>query len=103
MEIKIDNQEKEYIFKAKKLEVEIAQNIENIVTRVKYNVPLARHKGIIVENIDQPQELVKINITADILEELDREEERFNTSQIDVSTENSDGKLLACIKGGIDE
>lgn len=104
MEIKVNTNEKDYIFKPKNLDIEIAQNIENIVTRIKYNIPLARHKGIIAENIDKPQEIVKVSITADILEEIDREEERFKTSEVNISTtEISEGKLSVDIKGGIDE
>lgn len=103
MELKINAQEKNYIFKPS-LNEEINQNIENIITRIKYNVPLARHKGIIVENIDKPQEIVKASITADLIEEVDREEPRFKTSEINVSTQDiSIGKISATIKGEINE
>ena len=43
MEMEITQNEKNYVFKPKNLNEEIAQNIENIVTRIKGNVPLARH------------------------------------------------------------
>ena len=58
MEIKINTQERNYILKPN-LSEEISQNIDNTVTRIKCNVPLARHKGIIVENIDKPQDLLR--------------------------------------------
>ena len=72
MDIKIDNKEKNYIFKPVTTEEEVIQNIENIVSRVKYNVPLAREKGIIAENIDKPQEIAKAELMADISGEIDR-------------------------------
>lgn len=102
MEIKINTQERNYIFKPDLTE-EISQNIDNTVTRIKCNVPLARHKGIIAENIDKPQELVKASIAADILEEITREESRFKVEEIQVSNiEGITGKLSVNIKGGID-
>ena len=102
MEIKINTQERNYILKPN-LSEEISQNIDNTVTRIKCNVPLARHKGIIVENIDKPQEIVKASIAADILEEITREEPRFKTEEIHVSDiEGLSGKLSIGIKGGID-
>lgn len=103
MEIKINTQEKDYIFRPS-LNEEINQNIENIVTRIRYNLPLARHKGTVVENIDKPQEIVKASITADLVEEIDREEPRFKIDEITVSTQEiSIGKLSATIKGEINE
>ena len=47
MDIKINNVEKNYVFKPATTEKEVMQNVENIVSRIKYNVPLAREKGII--------------------------------------------------------
>lgn len=103
MEVKINTQEKNYIFKPS-LSEEISQNLENIITRIKYNVPLARHKGIVVENIDKPQEIVKASIAADLIEEIDREEPRFKTDEISVSTQEiSLGKISATIRGEINE
>lgn len=102
MEIKINTQERNYLFKPN-LSEEVSQNIDNIVTRIKCNVPLARHKGIIVENIDKPQEIVKASIAADILEEITREESRFKTEEIHVSDiEGLSGKLSVSIKGEIE-
>lgn len=103
MEIKTDTQERNYIFKFN-LSEEINQNIDNTVTRIKCNVPLARHKGIIVENIDKPQEIVKASIIADLVEEIDREEPRFKTTEINISTQESlIGKLSVSLKGEINE
>lgn len=100
MDIKVDSIEKNYIFKPNTLEKEVMQNIENVVSRIKYNVPLARNKGIIAKNIDKPQEVAKAELIADISEEIDREESRFITSDISVSdTYIEKGQMSADIKG----
>lgn len=100
MDIKVNNIEKNYIFKPNTLEKEVMQNVENIVSRIKYNVPLARDKGIIAENVDRPQEIAKAELTADISEELDREESRFILSDIKVSDDYIEkGQISADIKG----
>lgn len=93
MEIEITQNEKNYIFKPKNLSEEITQNIENIVTRIKGNIPLARHKGIIAENVDKPQLIIEAEMTADIVEELEREEKRFKISEINL-TSNEEIKTL---------
>lgn len=93
MEIEITQNEKNYIFKPKDLSEEITQNIENIVTRIKGNIPLARHKGIIAENVDKPQLIIEAEMTADIVEELEREEKRFKISEINL-TSNEEIKTL---------
>lgn len=102
MDIKIDNKEKNYIFKPVNKEEEILQNIENIVLRTKYNIPLARNKGLIAENIDKPQEIVRAEIVASITEEIDKEEPRFSVQEIKVSDEIIEqGKLSVNVKGVI--
>lgn len=102
MEIVISHEEKKYIFKPKTIEEAICQNIENIITRTKGNVILARHKGIIAENIDKPQIVVEAEITADIVEELDREEKKFKIQEIKI-TSSSEVKtfISANLKGEI--
>ena len=100
MDIIIDNKEKNYIFKPVTKEEEVLQNIGNIVSRVKYNVPLARHKGIIADNVDKPQEIAKAEIVAAISEEIDREEPRFSVQELKVSDEIIEqGKLSLNVKG----
>lgn len=102
MDIKIGNTEKNYIFKPNSTEKEVAQNIENIISRIKFNVPLARNKGIIAENTDKPQEIAKAELIADILEEIDREETRFEATQISISDDYiQKGQMSADIKGAI--
>lgn len=102
MEIEITQNKKNYIFKPKNTKEELLQNIENIITRIKGNVPLARHKGVIIENIDKPQIVIEAEMTADVVEELEREEKRFKISEINL-TSNEEVKTLvkANVKGEI--
>lgn len=102
MDIKVDSIEKNYIFKPATTEEEVMQNVENIVSRIKYNIPLAREKGIIAENIDKPQEIAKAELVADILDEIDREEPRYKVSEVIISdTYIEKGQMSANIKGVI--
>ncbi|MDH6456903.1 MFS superfamily sulfate permease-like transporter [Fusobacterium sp. PH5-7] len=102
MEIKIDDSKKDYIFKPKNTAEEITQNIENILARTKENVVLARHKGIVSENVDKPQIIVAAEIIADITEEIDREEKRFKVNEVELKSQNQIGtSLIADVKGEI--
>ena len=102
MDIKVDSIEKNYIFKPATTEEEVMQNVENFVSRIKYNIPLAREKGIIAENIDKPQEIAKAELVADILDEIDREEPRYKVSEVIISdTYIEKGQMSANIKGVI--
>lgn len=84
MEILIDYElKKNYLFKRTYAE-EIVQNIENIITRIKGNVVLAREKGINSEHIDKPIDFAKAEIIADCMEEIEKEEPRFAIDKIEV-------------------
>ena len=77
MEILLNfGEEKNYIFKKNKT-AEIVQNIENIVSRIKGNVVLAKEKGIDINNVDKAFELIKAEIIANCMEEIEKEEKRF--------------------------
>ena len=72
MEILLNfGEEKNYIFKKNKA-TEIVQNIENIISRIKGNVVLAREKGMDINNVDKPFELVKAEIIANCMEEIEK-------------------------------
>lgn len=104
MDIKIDNSEKNYIFKPATVDEEVMQNVENVVSRIKNNIPLAREKGIIAENIDKPQEIAKAELVADISEEIDREEPRYTVSEVIISDIYIErGQMSADIKGVISD
>ena len=84
MEILLNfEEEKNYIFKKNKA-TEIVQNIENIVSRIKGNVVLAREKGMDINNVDKPFELVKAEIIANCMEEIEKEEKRFEVKNIEI-------------------
>ena len=84
MEILLNfGEEKNYIFKKNKA-TEIVQNIENIVSRIKGNVVLAREKGMDINNVDKPFELVKAEIIANCMEEIEKEEKRFEVKNIEI-------------------
>ena len=84
MEIYIDSsKERNYKFRKNRTE-EIIQNIENIVSRIRGNVVLAREKGINFNYIDEPIEIVNAEIIADCMEEIEKEEPRFNVEEIKI-------------------
>ena len=84
MEILLNfGEEKNYIFKKNKA-TEIVQNIENIISRIKGNVVLAREKGMDINNVDKPFELVKAEIIANCMEEIEKEEKRFEVKNIEM-------------------
>ena len=84
MEILLNfGEEKNYIFKKNKA-TEIVQNIENIVSRIKGNVVLAREKGMDINNVDKPFELIKAEIIANCMEEIEKEEKRFEVKNIEI-------------------
>lgn len=91
-----------YLFH-KTLEDEISQNVINIVTRIKGNVPLNRHKGIDNTLIDEPQEIIKARLAAEIIEEIEREEPRFEAIEIIFKGNDFFSKLNVTIIGNIKE
>lgn len=100
MEIIIVNEDKNYLFKRSTTQ-EILQNVENIVTRVRGNVVLARHKGINGEHVDKPFELIKAEIIADCMEEIEREEPRFNVENIKILSNEEAAKMKIKIIGEV--
>lgn len=105
MEIIInDKNEKNYNFKPKNKIIEIQQNLENIISRVKGNIPLARHKGISIENIDLPQEMLRAKLITEIDDEIEREESRFKLEEAKLNYDKSiNGIVGSTIKGEINE
>lgn len=85
------------------LEEEIKQNVINIVTRIQGNVPLNREKGIYSEYIDNPSEEVKQLIIADLIEELEREEPRFEVEDIELLEKDLGAIINVKITGYIKE
>ncbi|PHH98405.1 hypothetical protein [Fusobacterium polymorphum] len=93
-------EEKNYIFKKNKA-TEIVQNIENIVSRIKGNVVLAREKGMDINNVDKPFELVKAEIIANCMEEIEKEEKRFEVKNIEIIEMQNIAKMKIKITGEV--
>ena len=101
MEILLNfREEKNYIFKKNKT-AEIVQNIENIVSRIKGNVVLAREKGMDINNVDKPFELVKAEIIANCMEEIEKEEKRFEVKNIEIIEMQNIAKMKIKITGEV--
>lgn len=101
MEILLNfGEEKNYIFKKNKT-AEIVQNIENIVSRIKGNVVLAREKGMDINNVDKPFELIKAEIIANCMEEIEKEEKRFEVKNIEIIEMQNIAKIKIKITGEV--
>ena len=101
MEILLNfGEEKNYIFKKNKA-TEIVQNIENIVSIIKGNVVLAREKGMDINNVDKPFELVKAEIIANCMEEIEKEEKRFEVKNIEIIEMQNIAKMKIKITGEV--
>ena len=101
MEILLNfEEEKNYIFKKNKA-TEIVQNIENIVSRIKGNVVLAREKGMDINNVDKPFELIKAEIIANCMEEIEKEEKRFEVKNIEIIEMQNIAKIKIKITGEV--
>ena len=101
MEILLNfEEEKNYIFKKNKA-TEIVQNIENIISRIKGNVVLAREKGMDINNVDKPFELVKAEIIANCMEEIEKEEKRFEVKNIEIIEMQNIAKMKIKITGEV--
>lgn len=80
---------------------EIEQNITNIASRTKNNVVLARHKGL-GEHVDKPSQIAAAETQAEIIEEIERDEDRYVIDEIEVSqSEILQGKMTLRIKGEV--
>lgn len=102
IEIKYDSSNtKDYKFKKSKDE-EIIQNIENILSRIKGDVPLNREKGLEASLIDEPLDYVQVYITGSIMDEIERDEPRFKVEEVLYDNSNQGvGKLIIKVKGVI--
>ena len=103
MEIYIDSsKERNYKFRKNTTE-EIIQNIENIVSRIKGNVVLAREKGINFNYIDEPIDIVNAEIIADCIEEIEKEEPRFNVEEIKILENQELAKIKIVVIGDVED
>lgn len=93
-------EKKKTIFSKNKA-TEIVQNIENIVSRIKGNVVLAREKGMDINNVDKPFELIKAEIIANCMEEIEKEEKRFEVKNIEIIEMQNIAKIKIKITGEV--
>ncbi|MBR8701167.1 hypothetical protein IX317_002152 [Fusobacterium sp. DD29] len=93
------SEKKDYKFTPNLYE-EIEQNIENAINRIKGNVVLARQKGIDYNIIDKPDNIKIAQLTADVVEEIEREEPRFSIKKILIEN-SSPSNIILKIKGDI--
>lgn len=94
------SKERNYKFRKNRTE-EIIQNIENIVSRIRGNVVLAREKGINFNYIDEPIEIVNAEIIADCMEEIEKEEPRFNVEEIKILENQELAKIKIVVIGDV--
>lgn len=102
IEITYDNSKlKDYKIIKTKTE-EIIQNIENILSRIKGNIPLNRDKGIESQFIDEPANIVQALMVGIIMDEIERDEPRFKVENVIYDNSNQiSGKLIIKVKGVI--
>lgn len=102
IEIKYDSfNTRDYKFK-KNRDEEIIQNVENILSRIKGNIPLNREKGLEASLIDEPLEYVQVYMTGNIIDEIERDEPRFKVKEVLYDNSNQViGKLIIRVKGEI--
>lgn len=83
---------------------EIVQNVENILSRIKGNIPLSREKGIDTEFIDEPTNIVQALMIGIVIDEIERDEPRFKVDEVIYDNSNqASGKLIIKVKGVISD
>lgn len=84
--------------------LEVGQNIYNLLSTAKYSVPLNRNFGLSITCIDQPINIIKARLRAEIIEVIATYEPRFTVQSIDFTTNKAkEGTLYPIIRGVINE
>lgn len=84
--------------------LEVGQNIYNLLSTAKYSVPLNRDFGLSTTYIDQPINIMKARLRAEIIEAIAKYEPRFTVQSIDFTTNKAkEGALYPIIRGVINE
>jgi len=84
--------------------LEVGQNIYNLLSTAKYSVPLNRNFGLSTTYIDQPINIIKARLRAEIIEAIATYEPRFTVQSIDFTTNKAkEGVLYPIIRGVINE
>ena len=100
IEIRGIDSSKEYKFN-KNIEEEIIQNIENILSRYKGNIPFNRKKGIDSSIVDEPFQISQAKLTNSIIEEIERDESRFEVLEVIFKNGDRDGVYKTIVRGVI--
>lgn len=83
------------------LEEEVQENVKNILSRYKGNVPLNREKGIDSDLVDQPVEFIELAGIIAAKKEIERDEPRFIVKSIKTSSDGANGDVHFEIAGVI--
>lgn len=83
------------------LEEEVQENVKNILSRYKGNVPLNREKGIDSDLVDQPVEFIELAGIIAAKKEIERDEPRFIVKAIKTSSDGASGNVYFDITGVI--
>ena len=78
----------------------IIQNVNNIVSRIRGTLPLNRGKGISNDYIDEAQGISEAKMTVEIIEEIEREEPRYQVKGVTFEYDEN-GKTVPSIEGVI--
>ena len=101
IEIRGIESSKEYKFN-KSIQEEIIQNIENILSRYKGNIPFNREKGIDSSIVDEPFQISQAKLTNSIIEEIERDEPRFEVLEVIFENGDKNGAYKAIVRGVIE-
>ena len=93
-------EQKQYKF-GMSLEEEVQENVKNILSRYKGNVPLNREKGIDPDLVDQPVEFIELAGIIAAQKEIERDEPRFIVKSIKTSSDGANGDIVFDITGVI--
>lgn len=77
---------------------EILQNVRTILTTVKASVPLDRGFGINADIVDKPVNYAQAQLTAEIIEVVERYEPRVRVSKVTFEGNGADGQLIPKVK-----
>lgn len=95
-----NTEQKQYKF-GMNLEEEVKENVKNILSRYKGNVPLNREKGIDSDLVDQPVEFIELAGIIAAKKEIERDEPRFIIKSIKTSSDGGNGEVYFDITGVI--
>lgn len=80
-------------FAPESTEAEVIQNVRTLLATIRNTVPYARTMGMNPVYIDDPSEIAKARITADIIEVMRSHEPRVKVIEVKFKAEPDEGKL----------